>query len=184
MKILIITLLLFSISCSKNNPEEPTGQPPTPIDTINHIIGLGKASVLRNGVLWNAAFKADYHTNDKKRISIVGKLKQNGFDHSFSIDDISCTVGLHPLERWNLWNLSNGIPDADYFIVLDGDQLLNTYSIDSTLNNQYIEILYYDSINHIVEGRFQTFLEGPNSWSMFPDSMKMTEGKFHLKLKE
>lgn len=184
MKMLIITLLLFSISCSKNKPEEPTDPPPTPIDTIHHIIEFGKASVLRNSVLWNAAFKASYYSNDKKRISIFGALKQNGFDHYFSIDDISCTVGLQHLERGSLWNRTNGVPDADYFIVLDQDQLLKTYNIDSTLNNQYVEILHYDSISHIVEGRFQTFLEGPNSWPMFPDSMKMTEGKFHLKLKE
>ncbi len=183
MKILIITLLLFSISCSKNKPEEPTDLPPTPIDTINHIIELGKVSVLRNGVLWNAAFKAFYNPIGSNQFSIRGNSKENGFDHHFSIEDISSTVGVHPLERGNLWNLSNGIPDADYFIVLDGDQLLKTYRIDSTLNNQYVEILYYDSISHIVEGRFQTFLEGPNSWPMFPDSMKMTEGKFHLKLK-
>jgi hypothetical protein len=62
------------------------------------------------------------------------------------------------------------------------DQQLNSYNVDSTRSNQYIELLRYDSINHIVEGRFQTFLEGPNTWWFLPDSMAMTEGKFHLKI--
>lgn len=63
------------------------------------------------------------------------------------------------------------------------DQLFKSYRVDTTRSNQFIEILHYDSIQHIVEGRFQAILGDKPSWSFLPDSMKMTEGKFRLKLK-
>ena len=85
-------------------------------------------------------------------------------------------------EQSNWLNGNNGIPDANYFVSLDGDQLFKTYRIDTTLSNQFIEILHYDSILHIVEGRFQAILGDKHSWPFLPDTMKMTEGKFHLKL--
>lgn len=186
MKDLTITLLLFSfsIACTKGVPDEPINPPPPPIDTISHIVELGKTSILGNGIPWNALLSAYYYTDDKSRFSLRGMVKQGGLDHLFAMQDISSRKGLQTLERRIYWNASNGIPDAVYIISLDGDQMLNSYSVDTTIANQYIEILRYDSVTQIVEGRFQTFLEGPTTWSFLPDTMKMTEGKFHLKIKE
>jgi hypothetical protein len=67
-------------------------------------------------------------------------------------------------------------------VILDQDQVLNFYNVDTTLTTHFIEILHFDSVANIVEGRFQTTLEGPNTWSFLPDTMKMTEGKFHLRI--
>ncbi|HAD11113.1 MAG TPA: hypothetical protein DCF33_01620, partial [Saprospirales bacterium] len=181
MKSLILTLTLIGllVGCTKETPIDPTG-PTLPVDTATHIIELGKGSALRNGMPWNAAYSAHYYSNDRSRLFLFAKFKENGFDHSFSIDDISLYKNLQSIERPTLWNGNNGITEASYFVVLDEDQLFNSYKVDSTRTNQFIEILRYDSVEHIVEGRFQTFLEGPNSWSFLPDSMAITEGKFHL----
>jgi hypothetical protein len=178
----LLLLLAFLEACNKNTPEEPIDPTPTPIDTTHHIIELGKASVLRNGIAWNAVFYASYYKDDQTRFSFGGRTKQNGYDHYFSLDDIRCKTGLQKFEQGTWQNGKNGIPDADYFVTLDGDQLFKTYLIDTTRSNQFIEILHYDSIQHIVEGRFQAILGDKPSWSFLPDTMKMTEGKFHLKL--
>ena len=183
MKHLILPLALIGllIGCTKEKPVEPI-EPTPPIDTTSHIIELGKGSVLRNGMHWNATFSAHFNANDQKRISLEIKLNESGFDHILSVSDISILVGYQTIEKRGPGNSNNGIPNARYHVILDFDQQLNTYNVDSTRSNQYVELLSYESINHIVEGRFQTFLEGPNTWSFLPDSMAMTEGKFHLKI--
>jgi hypothetical protein len=178
----LLLLLVFLAACHKNTPEEPIDPTPTPIDTTHHIIELGKASVLRNGIAWNAVFYAQYNPNDKSRFWLTGQTKQNGYDHFLSLGDIQFKGGLQHLEQENWFNTNNGIPQASYFVSLDGDQLFKGYRVDTTLSNQFIEILHYDSIQHIVEGRFQAILGDKPSWSFLPDTMKMTEGKFHLKL--
>ena len=123
-----------------------------------------------------------FKSNDQSRISLEVKLNESGFDHILSVSDISILLGYQTIEKKGLGNSNNGIPNARYHVILDLDQQINTYNVDSTRTNQFIEILRYDAVEHIVEGRFQTFLEGPNSWSFLPDSMAITEGKFHLKI--
>ncbi|HAD11114.1 MAG TPA: hypothetical protein DCF33_01625 [Saprospirales bacterium] len=183
MKSLILTLTLIGllVGCTKETPIDPT-EPTPPIDTTTHIIELGRGSVLRNGVLWTPAFSARYYLSDKSRINITAKLRENGFDHNLTLADIEVSKGLHMFESSTYWNGNNKIPEVGYFVSLDLDQQLNSYNVDSTRTNQFIEILRYDSVEHIVEGRFQTFLEGPNTWWFLPDSMAITEGKFHLKI--
>ena len=177
-------LVLLVSACTKSKPDESTDLP-TPIDTLTHIIDYGKSSTLKNGTPWNAVLFATYVPNNRNRFRIGGSVKQDGFNHIFSIDDITSKEGLQPIERRNLWNTNNGIPDAVYFVVLDQDQLITFYNVDSTsFIKQYVEVLHYDSSSNVVEGRFQTFLESSNAWSILPDTIKMTEGKFHLKIKE
>jgi hypothetical protein len=183
MKHILLPCLLIALlaGCTKEKPVDPS-EPTPPVDTTTHIIELGKGSVSRNGTPWDAVFSAQYFVNNKSRFVIKASLKENGFDHSLKISDISTAIGVQNIERPNFWNGNNGVPHVYYFVYLDLDQEINTYKGDSTRSNQYIELLRYDSINHIVEGRFQTFLEGPNTWWFLPDSMAMTEGKFHLKI--
>jgi hypothetical protein len=168
------------MSCTKTPPAEDPIIPPPPPEN-EHIIELGKASVLRNGVPWNANFTAYYH-GTKSRFGIRGDLRISGFDHGFKIYDIKGIKGPQKIEGLSYLNTSNSVPNSLYSVVLDGDQLINSYTVDTTLTTHFIEILHFDSVANIVEGRFQTTLEGPNTWSFLPDTMKMTEGKFHLRI--
>ena len=179
----LLLLLAFLEACNKNTPEEPIDPTPTPIDTTHHIIELGKASVLRNGIAWNADFYAEYYPNDKTRFGLTVYNKESGYEHYLAIRDVQCKKGLHHWEQSEWSNGNNGIPQTAYSVSQDVDQLFKTYRVDTTRSNQFIEILHYDSIQHIVEGRFQVILGDNPSWSFLPDSMKLTEGKFHLKLK-
>lgn len=187
MKNVIMCLLLLALcaACSKNKSEEPIGPPPPPIDTITHVIELGKVSVLKNGVSWEASFYAKYYPDNRSNFFISGKLAHaNSLEEGFRLGDILCKKGVYPVERNHYLRLDNDVPESNFYFTLDGDQLLNGYNIDTTRANQYVEVLRYDSITHVVEGRFQTFLEGPTTWAFLPDSIAMTEGKFHLKIKE
>jgi len=182
-----ITIALFALtmSCSKSKPEALVD--PIPVDTIpvdTAIIELGKVSVLKNGVPWNASFYARYNTGDFGNFIFSGKATNNSLDEGFHLYDIPSKKGIYLVERSMLWNHNNNIPNGGLGIVLDLDQLLNYYRVDSTRANQYFEILRYDSVTHIVEGRFQTFLEGPSDYPFLPDSIALTEGKFHLKIEE
>lgn len=171
----------FFTACNKEAPIDPI-VPAPPVDTVTHIIALGKGSLLRNGTPWNASFSAYYYPNNKSRFVLKAELKENGFDHTLKIGDVSADIGIQNIERPALGNGNNGIPNAYYFVILDLDQEINTFVTDTTRANQFVEILRYDSIKHVVEGRFQTFLEGPNTWWFLPDSMALTEGRFHLKI--
>ncbi len=47
-----------------------------------------------------------------------------------------------------------------------------------------LSFLHYNALSRVVEGRFQTILEGPTNAPFLWDTIKMTAGKFHLKIKE
>ena len=81
-------------------------------------------------------------------------------------------------------DFSNGIPDAG-FRITNYDEGLANYFTDTTRTDNFIEVLYCDTIKNEVEGRFQVFLiepSGPRTLPDVPDSVFLTEGKFYLKL--
>ncbi len=69
----------------------------------------------------------------------------------------------------------------------DYDQPIGDFLIDTTRTDHFIEVIKYDSTTQTVEGRFQVFLKKEPSntvWPGVPDSIFLTEGKFHLKIQE
>lgn len=174
----IFSLLVLLSACNPTEIEEPiTPPPPTP-----PIIELGQVSMLSNGMPWVGSFSISFNPNDHSRFSFGGKLKKNGYDHSFAISDITCREGIQVIEKQHYSNVNNGVPNAAYFVVLEEDQLLMRYQVDTFQTEHFIDIIHYDSITHIVEGRFQTYLEAPGVSSSFPKNLTITEGKFHLKI--
>jgi hypothetical protein len=183
MKKLVFLLLpvgLF-IGCAKETPIDPV-TPTPPVDTITHVIPLGKGSLKRNGTPWNAAYMAYYQLNDANYFNISAKTKENGIDHVFRLVNLKTAPGTYPIESWENTTGGSKMTGASYYVSQDIDQVFNFYTVDSTRANQYVEILRFDPVEHIVEGHFQTFLAGPTTWWFLPDSMAMTEGKFHLKV--
>ncbi|MBL7807247.1 MAG: hypothetical protein JNN28_05520 [Saprospiraceae bacterium] len=179
--ILFLFIGTLFLECTKEKSLDPV-PPVIPVDTVTHIIEFGKATVKRNGPLWKAAFSARYYSNQKARFYLEAELNENNYDHRFVISDISAIPGYQTIEGKKWGNGNNSIPNADYFVTLHLDALINSFQVDSTRSNQFIEILRYDSVQHIVEGRFQTFLEGPNNLWFLQDTVSLTEGKFHLKI--
>ncbi len=76
MKYLFFLLLCIAAllpNCKKEkiiiNAPEPIDTI-VPIDTVQHIIGFGESSVLKNGVLWDVPYKTYYDYLTKQRFSL------------------------------------------------------------------------------------------------------------------
>jgi len=191
-----LCLLAFS-NCKKNQP--PIYEPVDPVDTIKipidtppvstHIIDLGKGFALNNGVAWSPTFEAAFHYKTTARFYFGAKsvLSYLSYD-SFTIQDIPCEVGKYPIEYPTTQaSLTNKIPQASFSYIRDYDIPVGNFRADTIRNDHFVEIIRYDSVEQTVEGRFQVFLkkEPMNTWwPNIPDSIAMTEGRFHLKIKK
>ena len=170
-------------------PPDPVDTVSTPIDTVQHIIDFGKATMWKNGssYYWPGTIEAYYQGDSVSRFRLRGtSFVGNGYVENISINDIPFQKGKLSIELFNSNNFKNYIPEALYSIVYDGDQILSYYQVDTTRTDHFIEILRYDSVEHIVEGRFQLFMGKvyDANWGSTPDSILLTGGKFHLKIKE
>jgi len=196
--IVFTTLCLLAFSnCKKNQP--PIYEPIDPVDTIKvpidtppvstHIIELGKGFALNNGVAWSPPFEAWYHFKTTDRFYILAKNAPNYLSsETFAIKDIPCLIGKYSVEYPTTQeSLSNKIPQAYFVYIRDYDTPVGDFLADTTRNDHFVEIIRYDSVEQVVEGRFQVFLkkEPMNTyWPNIPDSIAMTEGRFHLKIKK
>jgi len=191
-----LCLLAFS-NCKKSQipisvPEDPVDTIKVPIDTppvSTHIIDLGKGFAFNNGVAWSPPFEAWYHHKTTNRFYFFAKNINSYLSYeSFGIQDIPCIVGKYPIEYpVGINDLHNLIPQAYFSYVRDYDTPVGDFRADSTRNDHFVEILRYDSVEQTVEGRFQVFMkkEPMNTyWPNIPDSIALTEGRFHLKIKK
>jgi len=179
----------FFGNCEKNNspvdvPDDPIDTTQTPIDTS--IIGLGKGFVLKNGTSWAAPFKAWYHANTHSRLQVRAEITSASLrSESLFLHDIPCEVGKHPVEYYALKNFNNRVPEVA--LMQDYDQPIGDFLADTTRSDHFLEVLRYDSIAKTVECRFQVFLgKKPTNvpWPGVPDSIFLTEGRFHLKIED
>lgn len=183
-------------NCKKNQisipePEESVDTTSTPIDTppvSTHIIELGKGFALNNGIAWSPPFIAAYHFNTTARFSLGAKIIHDYLSNeSFGIRDIPCAVGKFPIEYPKGFDdLHNLIPEAFFSYIRDYDTPVGDFRPDTTRTDHFIEIIRYDSVAQTVEGRFQVFLKKlPMNtwWPNIPDTIALTEGRFHLKIK-
>ncbi len=192
----IASLLMCLPTCKKNDTPIVDG-PIDPIDTIvsppidSHIIGLGKGFVLKNGQPWNVPFNTWFFHSDSAFVLDAGATYSNGVRDVFRISDIPCKPGKYNFEFWpaptSLY--PNLVPHASYGMIYDIDQPIGSFFLDTLKNDQFIEVIAYDSLTNIVEGRFQIFTKKkPNSgWQpagvVVPDSIAFTKGKFRIQVK-
>lgn len=199
MKITMIFWLAVFIACLSTCKKNilPIDSPIDPIDTIvsppidSHIIEAGKLSVLKNGVAWNIPFKAGFF-HSKYAFGILGSTTySNGVRLTFNIDDIPCKEGIYPFEFWpsQAALYPNQIPQSAFIWMYDGDQPIGDFLLDTLRHDHFIQVLKYDTLTNIVEGRFQIFTKNDHSHSWqpsgitIPDTISMTEGKFRLEVK-
>ncbi|MCK6694438.1 MAG: hypothetical protein L6Q97_20365 [Thermoanaerobaculia bacterium] len=194
---LFVTICLLAFSnCKKNQipisePEDPIDTTSTPVDTppdSNHIIELGKGFALNNGAAWSPPFMAAYHYKTTARFTFGAKIIHDYLSNeSFGIRDIPCAIGKYPIEDPKGFDdLHNLIPEAYFVYIRDYDTPVGDFLADTTRNDHFIEIIRYDSVEQTIEGRFQVFLKKlPTNtwWPNIPDSISLTEGRFHLKIK-
>ena len=190
--IFIIALLSVLANCKKNQIP-PTDLVDNPIDTVQTpidtpIIELGKVFVLKNGTPWDIPFKSIYYRTDTLFQFHAKILYTNLVKESFFLRDIPCRAGIYPIEFYPyLAGFNNAIPESAIAMTYEFDQPIGDFLVDTTRTDHFVEVIRYDSIEKTVEGRFQVFL-GKKSTSVpfpgVPDSIFLTEGKFHLKIED
>jgi hypothetical protein len=184
---LCFLLALFFCSCKKDDSNQiDPPDPPVVVDTS--IIALGKASVLRNGVLYTGIITAKYREyNGVNTFRISGTKFSSGglIDETFSISDIPLQKGKYPIEQSSATGHGNGIPQAGIGWIVDTDQFAGGQLPDTSRTDHYFEVIRYDSVKHIAEGRFQVFLKNYKNSPILPgipDTISFTQGKFHLNI--
>ncbi|GAB4487158.1 MAG: hypothetical protein OHK0019_01830 [Saprospiraceae bacterium] len=187
MKNLLFAMALLSImaNCKKNqSPVDIIIE--DPIDTP--IIELGKSFVLKNGTIWEIPFHAWYYRTDTLFQFRAKILHSNLVSENFFIRDIPCEAGKYPIEFFpSLSGLNNGRPESAFIMMYEYDQPIGDFVVDTTRTDHFVEVIRYDSVAKTVEGRFQVFLGKKPTNVPFPgvpDSIFMTEGKFHLKIED
>jgi hypothetical protein len=187
----IIAMLSILANCKKNQP--PIDIPDDPIDTTQNpidtpIIELGKSFVLKNGVQWNVPFNAWYHTNTHARFRVSAKVTHsNLIQESYFLQDIPAKIGRYAIEYKTPQNYGNYIPESTFIMMYEYDQPIGDFMVDTTRSDHFVEVIRYDSVAKTVEGRFQVFLGKKPTNVPFPgvpDSIFMTEGRFHLKIQD
>lgn len=194
MKGFVFSLLLIALffACTKEQPVPPIITPPDPVDTTivpidTYIIGFGKSFVLKNNENWNVPIEAKSYSGRYDNFRLRCKITDvNLRSQGFTIYDIPRKTGMYLMEYDFYWREGNLIPQPFFWISQDFDQNIGMYQVDTTKSGSFIEVLYYDSLANVVEGRFQVFMgkeSGQNAWNV-PDSIFLTAGKFHLKIQE
>ena len=183
--IAVVTAVFFS-NCRKEQIIVRTPNPIDLIDTSKHIIESGRGFVVKNGSEWAATFKTSYHYETKKRFFLKVALNYtDGLKEVFAIEDVPIKVGKHFVECVRqISDLSNFVPNA-FYTMSNYDEGIGNFYPDTTRTDNFIEVLYCDTIKNEVEGRFQVFMiepGGPSTLPGVPDSVFLTEGKFYLKL--
>lgn len=176
--------LSMLINCQKS---ESTSNEPDPVPPV---IELGKVAMDRDGQPWTSNFTTRYYYFPET-VSFGFSAKttlSNGVEETMRIADIPCKSGIYSVEKGLNWTWGNSVPKANISWLLDGDQSLGGVSADSThYEDNFVEVIRYDSVQDIVEGRFQIYLK--NHWVSsppfgLPDSVRLTNGRFHLKIEE
>ncbi|MCC6461574.1 MAG: hypothetical protein IT260_13960 [Saprospiraceae bacterium] len=187
-RFLFSSLLLFLLFSCKKDPTIVDPIDPTPKDTsTQHVIALGKSFVKKNDQAWNVLLRANLYSYQPQSFGLKANVYYaNGVRESVYFSDIPCVAGSYTFEKDQNSNWANSIPQASLEWVLDGDQSLGGLNVDTSRAGNFIEVIRYDSIQKTVEGRFEVYLinyGSPNNTIFdLPDSLRFTEGKFHLKL--
>lgn len=189
MKNIVIISILITTFYNCEKPDTISPDIKNPIDTViapvdTPIIQLGKARVLKNGVDWEAPFEAWYYHSDSVFQLRADITYSNLRGEHFFLTDIPCKTGKYPVEYLRYFNRQNQIPEGGFSLTQDYDQGIGNYYTDSIRTDHYVEVLRYDAIQNTVEGKFQLFFgkkpSGGFQWPGVPDSIFLTEGKFHL----
>jgi|GEM_PF-1162820 len=190
--------IFMCLPTCKKSDDPIVDVPVEPIDTIisqpvdPHIIGLGKVSVLKNGQKWDVPFNAWFSLLEGTFLIATRQVYANGVTQSFQLDDIPCKPGKYSFEFWpSVASLyPNKIPNGSFGMMFEVDQPIGNFFLDTLRNDHYIEVIAYDTLTKIVEGRFQMFTKKkPNAgWQpsgvVVPDSIAFTEGKFRMEVKK
>lgn len=181
MKITLLGLAMLTLLAACQKDPLPT---PTPYQPV---IELGKVAMSRDGQEWTADFiPRYYYFPTTKSFGFSAEIDMgNGIVEKVRIADMPCQTGKFAFEDGNNFTWGNSRPIATVSWVLDEDQSLGGLTADTTYQDDFIEVIRFDSTENIAEGRFQVHLT--NNWPApplfgLPVEMVLTNGRFNLKI--
>mgnify|MGYP001022704292 CR=1 FL=1 len=185
------TLLFLLLYCKKPPVEEPATAQPDTKDTVAAVVFRDSFQMLYNYQPWNPetirANKVKGKYGSYCSFASLRKVSRSIKEHFF-ISDIPLVKGVYQVERIvRAADINNGIPQSYLQYIVDEDQGIASYWIDTTRTDHYVEVLSIDTVKwNIMEGRFKVFMKlrslAPGSIN-FPDTIACTEGYFKIQLK-
>lgn len=157
-----------------------------PIDTVIPIIELGKVSFKANGENYLELGRAGAWINQSEEMVYLATYKTpSTLVESFRIDNFRLKTGKYKITERTPDNFWSGKTVASHGYVVDIDQILGSHYVDTTFTSNFVEVLRYDANKKTIEGRFRLKMLWPAGWNNYgfiPDTLMITDGKFHLKL--
>jgi hypothetical protein len=182
--ILIISLLIIGFLQGSCKKEDEVIQAPVPTPLIQ----LGKVSYKNNGQTITKEYvcnRPDGYPNGFCFILINNKRSGSGLAETFDLSNIPLKQGKYEIFDSSPSSIFGNKPYVSSAWAVDEDQSTAFLSSSTKYPSDFVEVVRYDSIQNIIEGRFEVHLESlyntdPN-WNI-PDSMHITEGVFHIKI--
>jgi len=175
---LILSILLLLTGCNKGDSPVPD-------------IYSGAASALKNGTLWQFPIRITDNRVDKQD-SLILAITHSSSDDGEIFNVLGITI-VKPTFQYQIIemqdsNCSENCPVmARYFTTLESDVSGDRYSVDSTLQSHFIQILNYDPSSQQIQGIFNvTFIlsRDDGEGETPPEIIEFTNGEFTTKVKK
>jgi hypothetical protein len=111
-----------------------------------------------------------------------------GLGEQLFILDIPLQSRKYPVDPLSNGSYGDNICYGSYGLSYDGDIGIGVAVTNQNFVNDYVEVIRYDSVAGTIEGRFDLHLvfvrEIDPGWDFLniPDTIHMSEGRFHLKI--
>lgn len=191
----ILFLLPFAIlmlfACQKEDPTLPPPPPPAeyvPIYSPCHTsMGTAEANKLTASWKAGASCRSVTFLGEKLWVLEMFTCTEDGLEREYL--SIGGMPDSNPVQRYSIKNFTSsiieGAVDPSYGTSQqDGDVLEDTYYIDTTATNDFVQIDLWDTVNKRAEGRFSVsfFIKEPRRNPLNPKKVRFTSGKFVVQL--
>lgn len=176
--IFLLSIILCFSSCNEDDasPEKYTGE----------------ASALKNGEEWLAKAYVDIITIPEIAAPPTFILRANVYNEqglwreAFDIRQFEMEFNQQKIVL-NEQNFKGQISSDFVTLIDDGDVLGDIYKLDTTSNNNFIQITNYNSSRALLEGIFNVsfiLFRDDGEGDVPPEKLKFTNGKFTAKVKK
>jgi len=171
--LLVTIIIALLISCKKEDNKSPY---------------IGEASAYKNGIKWEAYTYTSTFRNDSNEIDIIISTqdKNNIVREHLNILNLSLELGKHSIDTMYGSALLKNFGITYTTLVDDGDVIGDEYYSPAINEENHVTVDSYDSITGDLSGRFNFYLvlgDRTKFDHSLPDTMRFTDGNFHVRIK-
>lgn len=149
---------------------------------------IGEANAYKNGIKWEAYTHTSTFRNDSNKIDIIISTqdKNNIVREHLNILNLSLELGKHSIDTIYGSTLLNNFGITYTTLVDDGDVIGDEYYSPARNEENHVVVDSYDSITGDLSGRFNFYLVLGDRIKFdhsLPDTMRFTDGNFHIRIK-